>query len=648
MPVHPRTGPRAGGPLPFRASSLYPQGLPSLEQLEADPTLFDRLSPQQQEQVLALMQGIPTPAAEQTRARELQALNFLQFDREILGNRPTEAALRWGYQHPLTPDQLDLVELIEGGQYVACTAGHGVGKTNLASRYILYFLLTRPDSKVITTASTWTQVEKQLWQEIATIYARAPEALPGELLTTELRVGPGWFALGLSTTDYSKFAGTHAPGGVLVWIDEATGVRPEIARAAEALVITPRDKLVAVGNPTNPTSWFMTACTRPGWAWKVMDCRDHPNVLHDDPEIVPGAVTRQWVETRVATYGEDSPIFKATVAGRWPSMAEDSVLSLEDLVRAQQLGEMRRRLGYLDPRPEVQAELDALEVLERRPVRPVVFSLDIAGPGGDLLTLGQVKRRHYSLRGWRQRNDYMASLNWVVQEIEEGEPAVLVLDDTGVGGVFSSRLRERQREEDAPAALKSCRIVPINFGSSSADPRFVKMKDWLWWNFREILHDQGEEFSLPSDREEFAMDPPLPQGHSLLDQLTKSIYMLEGTGLIRVFDKFSDYSERTRLLPTRSPDLAHAAILAAWGLKLLQEDQREAPARTPAEAQTAEFHQQMRERREAVARAYNRRGTGEEGDRLAQAREEAEEELEGRREGGSGGGWEMEFPQDDL
>lgn len=598
--------------------------LPSLEDLERNPALWDFLSPQQQDAVLEILRSIPAPEASSTAARQLQALSFLQFDRDILGNHPTERAKSYGYEVALSPDQLDLVELIEGNQLIACTAGHGVGKTNLAARYILYFLLTRPDSKVITTASTWTQVEQQLWQEIAVIYQRAPQALPGTLLTTQLRIGPGWFAVGLSTTDYSKFSGTHAPGGVLVWIDEATGVRPPIAEAAESLVLTPKDKLVAVGNPTNPTSWFKTACTKPGWKWKIMDCRNHPNVIHDDPEIIPGAVTRAWVDLRVKTYGEQSPIVKARVAGVWPDLAEDSVLSLGDILQAQARGEERFQAGYLSEDREVQALLDAAEIVSRKPVRPTLYCLDIAGPGGDLLCLGQIKRRHYSLRGWRQRTDYMASLNWIVQEIEQGEPAMLIYDDTGVGGAFGSRLRERQRSEDAPVALQACRLVPVNFGSSSPDPRFVKMKDWLWWNLREVLHSELEEFSLPGLEEDSSLEPQLPPGHSLLEQLTTAIYMLEGTGLIRVFDKYSDYSERTRLLPSRSPDLGHTVILGAWGLKLLQEEMPEAPPRTPVEASTREFHQLLQMRRAQVARAYNRLAH-DEPDRLAQAKAEAQD-----------------------
>lgn len=634
-------------PPPFRPPELYPRGLPTPEDLLADPGLFDRLSPQQQEQVVQLLESIPTPGAETRLADELAGQDFLTFDRVTLGNHPSPAALALGYHSAFSPDQLRVVEALEREQFVAVTAGHGVGKTNLAARYILYFLLTRPDSRVITTATTWHQVEKQLWQEIAMIYARAPQQLPGELLTTELRLGPGWFAVGLSTTDYTKFAGSHAPGGVLVWIDEATGVRGEIARAAEAMVITPRDKLVAVGNPTDPTSWFKGACTRPGWVWLRLDCRQHPNVLHDNPDVIPGAVTRKWVEDRRRTYGEQSPIFKSTVAGEWPDVAEDSVLSLTAITAAQQLGEHRRLLGYLDPSPRVQEELDQLEILDRRAVRPPIFCLDIAGPGGDLLTLGRVKRRHYSVVGWKQRQDYMDNLNWVVQQVEQEEPAVLVLDDTGVGGVFSSRLFELQRRDDAHPALAQLRVVPINFGSSSGDPRFIRMKDWLWWNLREVLTDPLEEFSIPGDLEVFAMNPPLPEGHALLEQLEKAIYMLDEGQKIRVFDKYADYSDRTRLLPARSPDLAHALILGAWGMKLLREEHREAPPKTPAEASTAAFHQAMRARR---VEEMGGRGRG--------GGEELVGELEAggwapwMRQGGPGEGglpWPgSDFPEDDL
>src|SRR3990167_4523429 len=47
-------------------------------------------------------------------------------------------------------------------------SAHGVGKTWVLARIVLWWLFTRIPSKVITTAPTWAQIESVLWGEIKT------------------------------------------------------------------------------------------------------------------------------------------------------------------------------------------------------------------------------------------------------------------------------------------------------------------------------------------------------------------------------------------------------------------------------------------------------------------------------------------------
>jgi hypothetical protein len=80
----------------------------------------------------------------------------------------------------------------------------------------------------VTTAPTWTQVERVLWRAVHRVAEGSLIAYP-PLNQTELRLSPNNFAMGLSTNEGVRFQGFH--GRVLVVIDEAPGVSPDIWEA---------------------------------------------------------------------------------------------------------------------------------------------------------------------------------------------------------------------------------------------------------------------------------------------------------------------------------------------------------------------------------------------------------------------------------
>lgn len=216
----------------------------------------------------------------------------------------------------LTPDQVRVMESVMANKRTAVTAGHALGKTHLASALVLWFMFTRPNSKILTTASSWPQVEDALWREIRGMHRSALMPLGGRVLNTEINVDTHWFAQGRSTDDSTNLQGFHAPY-VMVLLDEATGIDAKIWEAVESLAVGPDDKLVALGNPTDSTSRFFDECAREGkWNHLEVSCENHPNVL-EDRIVVPGAVTRDWVDQMAREYGRDHPVYEARVLGRW-------------------------------------------------------------------------------------------------------------------------------------------------------------------------------------------------------------------------------------------------------------------------------------------------------------------------------------------
>jgi hypothetical protein len=145
---------------------------------------------------------------------------------------------------------------------VAVKACHASGKTKTAAAAGLNWLTRYPDGKVITTAPTWTQVEKLLWAEVHDL-ARRCALSTWRLNETELRVSPGRYMIGLSTNESGRFQGFHG-GHVLVIIDEAPGVRAAVFEAVEGIRAGGDVHVLMLGNPTVPSGAFYDAFAGPG------------------------------------------------------------------------------------------------------------------------------------------------------------------------------------------------------------------------------------------------------------------------------------------------------------------------------------------------------------------------------------------------
>ncbi|MBI3966715.1 MAG: hypothetical protein HY329_13860 [Chloroflexi bacterium] len=295
-----------------------------------------------------------------------------------------------GHDHWEVPRQI-LRALARRRARVAVKACHSSGKTFVASDAVLWWTIT--GGICVTTAPTWTQVRKLLWAEVHKSHLRALYPLGGELLQTELKIAPDMYALGLSTNEGVNFQGFH--GKVLLVLDEAPGVQPDIWEAIEGIRASGDVRVLALGNPTIASGPFYDAFTtdRSGWQTFTIDAFDTPNlrgltleVLLELPEPEldvaprPYLTTRRWVREKYDEWGELSPLWQARVRGEFPQQSEDALLSLVWLEAA----------GYRELEPDEGDEWEA--------------GIDVAGPGEDETVLA-IRRgpRLYHLQGWRSR-----------------------------------------------------------------------------------------------------------------------------------------------------------------------------------------------------------------------------------------------------
>ena len=253
----------------------------------------------------------------------------------------------------LWKDQGTIMEYVRDHPRVAWRSCHGIGKTYVVARLVLWFLFSFPYSIVITTAPTWRQVEKLVWKEIRACYSRSKIPLGGNLApkATELSlVGDEWVAMGLSTNDPDRFQGYHAEY-LLVVVDEAAGVQEDIFEAVEGVLTSAHCRLVLIGNPTNIGGQFYRAFREANWVTGHTSAWDTPNftelgITREDIENdtweakvprkvsgdydwpAPYLITPAWVSDKFKRWKPNHPAYSARVEGEFPEQGEYNVIPL--------------------------------------------------------------------------------------------------------------------------------------------------------------------------------------------------------------------------------------------------------------------------------------------------------------------------------
>ncbi len=406
----------------------------------------------------------------------------------------------------------EITKAIVENRRVVVPSGHGIGKTWLMARITLWFLMCHYPAKVITTAPTWNQVEKLLWSEITKAYHTAKFSFGGELLLTSLKIEEDWFAMGFSTTGTAaerefgatKFQGYHSEN-LLVILDEGPGVPHATWMASETLVTGQNNKIVAIGNPTSPTGDFYNACKNPLWKKIEVSSFDHPNVIQNKM-IVPGAVTREWIEERRQEWGEDTPLFQAKILGKFPTEGTDTLIPLAWAEACVGLGlskEGDKRLG-----------VDVARYGDDQTAICQIF-------GQVTLPIEAVNKKDTSWTAGRIKN---------LNKVHNFD--AIAVDDTGVGGGVTDALEDEEIDVDA-----------INFGESAVDnSMFENRVSEMYWLAREKIKDK--EIELPDDKD-------------LINQLCSRRFRYTRRGKIAIESK-----DELKKRGLKSPDRADAFILA--------------------------------------------------------------------------------------
>jgi hypothetical protein len=417
--------------------------------------------------------------------------------------------------------QQQIAEAVQAHRRVAVHSAYETGKSWLAARIVAWWLDQHAPGEAfgVTTATTGSQVKAVLWRELRR--AHAAGHLAGRLNQTEWWLNDEMVAFGRKPADYDPeaFQGIHARY-VLVVIDEAAGVPEELFRAAAGLTANEHSRVLAIGNPHDPQSYFATIC-RPGSGWHVIgiDAFETPNFTGEEvPDTLRDLlISPTYARELAAEVGEDSPVYIAKVRGQFPEDATDGVVLLSWVRQCQALD-----------RPDA-------------PTLPVELGMD-CGAGGDETVLRE-RRGMVAGRTWRKRTPNWAdAVALVLDALDATGATVVKVDSIGIGWGVVGRLEELRRE-----GRHAAQVIGVNVGEASASPeKFPKLRDQLWW-------EVGRELSRTHAWDLAAVDD------TTVAQLVAPTYTRDSSGRIKVEPKAD-----TRKRLQRSPDDADALLLSYY------------------------------------------------------------------------------------
>ncbi len=387
------------------------------------------------------------------------------------------------FGHDLWAKQEAIVRSVWQRPKTAVRSGHGTGKSYSSARIALAFLTALPGSTVVTTAPTHRQVEKILWKEIRSGHRTSRMSIGGRPLLTELKIRDDWFAFGFATDVPDNFQGMHAPY-ILVIVDEASGVAAPIWEALEGLLAGGHSRLLAIGNPTDPTGDFAALFKEPGVAKHHISVFDTPNftatgITQADIESgeweaksqaylaergeypYPALVTPEWVASRFKKWGKDSPLYQSRVLGDFPKEADNVLIPLSWI-------EAAHRRQWDSPEPQEGQE---------SPKPPRILGVDVAWQGSDLSAIYRRTGRQVRRRATISGMDPMQLTGMVANLMNEEAVDCANVDVIGIGAGVATRLDELGHPVQA-----------INVGAGAYDPeRFANLRAEIFWNLREAL-----------------------------------------------------------------------------------------------------------------------------------------------------------------
>jgi hypothetical protein len=350
-------------------------------------------------------------------------------------------------------------------------SGRGIGKSALVSWLDHWMLSTRIGSSVIISANSESQLRSVTWAEITKWLSMsinchwfeisATRIIPAkwltELVERDLKLGTRyWGAEGKlwSAENPDSYAGVHNFAGVMIIFDEASGIYDGIWPVANGYFTenTPNRFWLAFSNPRRNSGYFYETFNskRDFWTTETVDARD--------VESTDKVVYQQIIDE----YGAESTQARVEVYGMFPDVSDDqfiSVVSVED-------------------------------AMKRQPIKdegaPVILGVDPARYGADSTVIAVRQGRDViAIKRYRDQ-DTMETVGRVIEMMDEYSPAMVCIDEGGLGAGVVDRLKEQRYK-----------VKGVNFANKSKNPMMYGNKRAEIWG---LMRDWLRTGSLPNDK----------------------------------------------------------------------------------------------------------------------------------------------------
>ena len=430
---------------------------------------------------------------------------------------------RWR-EHPATmvreefkaePDQWqeEALELFPHSPRLAFKACKGPGKTAVLAWLGLNFLGTRPHPRIGATSITESNLNANLWPELAKWMQVSPfftstftwsktAVVHKQYYKTWFMQARGWPKQADPEQQSNALAGLHAD--YVMWLaDESGGMPQSIMTTMEAIFASCIEgHVVQSGNPTHTTGPLYRACTTDRHLWRVVTITGDP----DNPRRSP-RIKLEWANQQIASYGRDNPWVMVNVLGEFPPASINALLGVEQVEAA-----MNRHY------PET-----AFNWSQKR------LGVDVARFGDDRTVIfprqGLAAFRPLIMRNMRT-TDIAARVAKASRDWFKGDDGVIFVDDTGHWG---HGVIDNLESGGIPA-------IPLVYSAKAINPRYKNRRVEFWLEGAEWVKRGGALPNLPD----------------LVAELTEPTYTFVNG--VFVLEEKDQIKERLG----RSPDLADA------------------------------------------------------------------------------------------
>lgn len=350
----------------------------------------------------------------------------------------------------------------------AVASGRGIGKSALVAWLVHWFLTTRIGGTVIISANTEGQLRSVTWAEMSKWAAMAinshwfevvgikmePAKWLKELVERDLKKGTRyWAAEGKlwSEENPDSYAGPHNFDGMMVIFDEGSGIPDPIWSVAGGFFTepTPNRFWLAFSQGRRNEGYFFECfnAKRDFWDTDQIDSRD---VEGTDPQVYQDIIDE---------YGEDSDEARVEVYGQFPKQGDENFIS-----------------------PSLVASA-VKRVQPDDKTAPKVMGIDPARSGSDwFIILIRQGRKILDIRRFKITVDdesigTMEGVGHIIDALEEFDPDLAVIDETGLGGPILDRLREQKYK-----------VRGVNFAWKAKDQkRWGNKRAEMWGEMRKWL-----------------------------------------------------------------------------------------------------------------------------------------------------------------